>query len=89
MRLAVRCKARQTPEAILTLLCFALLVAGYAKPLALWELAGQLAELLGMSVELLDLRAASTVMHYQVITSGQCLRSAGVQTGLFECSTCL
>jgi predicted nucleotidyltransferase len=63
----------------------ALLTAGYADPLALWDLAGDLAGVVGMSVDLLDLRAASTVMQYQVITTGQCLWSAGVQTGLFEC----
>ncbi len=63
----------------------ALLVAGYADPLALWDLAGDFAGLVGTSVDLLDLRAASTVMQHQVITTGQCLWSAGVQTGLFEC----
>ena len=63
----------------------AVLVAGYADPLALWELAGNLADMAGCPVDLLDLRAASTVMQYQVITTGQCLWSAGLQTGLFEC----
>ena len=33
----------------------------------------------------LDLRAASTVMQYQVITTGQSLWAAGLQAGLFEC----
>lgn len=32
----------------------------------------------------LDLRAASTVMQYQVITTGQCLWSVGLAAGLFE-----
>lgn len=63
----------------------AVLVAGYADPLALWDLAGHLADVVGTPVDLLDLRAASTVMQYQVVTTGQCLWSAGVQTGLFEC----
>lgn len=63
----------------------AVLVAGYADPLALWELAGKLTDTAGCPVDLLDLRAASTVMQYQVITTGRCLWSAGVQAGLFEC----
>ena len=49
----------------------AVLVAGYAEPLALWALAGDLADLAGCPVDLLDLRAASTVMQYQIITTGQ------------------
>ena len=63
----------------------AVLVAGYAEPLALWDTAGSLADVAGCPVDLLDLRAASTVMQYQVITTGQRLWSAGVQAGLFEC----
>lgn len=63
----------------------AVLVAGYADPVALWEAAGSLADMAGCSVDLLDLRAASTVMQYQVITTGQRLWAAGVQAGLFEC----
>lgn len=49
----------------------AVLVAGYADPLALWTLAGDLADAAGCPVDLLDLRAASTVMQYQIITTGQ------------------
>jgi len=63
----------------------AVLVAGYADPLVLWDTAGSLADQVGCEVDLLDLRAASTVMQYQVITTGQCLWSVGVQAGLFEC----
>ncbi len=63
----------------------AVLVAGYADPVALWETAGSLADVAGCAVDLLDLRAASTVMQYQVLTTGECLWSAGVQAGLFEC----
>jgi uncharacterized protein len=62
----------------------AVLVAGYAEPLVLWELANQLANTFGYEVDLLDMRAASTVMQYQVITTGQCLWSKGVEVGLFE-----
>lgn len=49
----------------------AVLVAGMVDPLLLWRLSGELAELVGCGVDLLDLRAASTVMQYQVITTGQ------------------
>lgn len=62
----------------------AILVAGYADPLQLFEMANQLADKLGYEVDLLDLRAASTVMQYQVITTGRCLWAKDVQTGLFE-----
>ncbi|MFZ4481134.1 MAG: type VII toxin-antitoxin system MntA family adenylyltransferase antitoxin [Rhodoferax sp.] len=63
----------------------AILVAGYADPLALWDVAGSLADLAACPVDLLDLRAASTVMQYQVITTGKCLWTAGLATELFEC----
>ena len=63
----------------------AMLVAGYADPIALWELASKLTDVAGCPVDLLDLRAASTVMQYQVITTGQRLWSAGLAAGLFEC----
>ena len=62
----------------------ALLVAGYADPLALWDVAGDLADVAGCPVDLLDLRAASNVMQYQVITTGQRLWSVGLSVGLFE-----
>ena len=62
----------------------ALLVAGYAEPLALWALAGDLADLASCPVDLLDLRAASTVMQYQVITTGQRWWQRDAQAALFE-----
>lgn len=62
----------------------AILVAGYTDPLQLFDLANQLADQLGYEVDLLDLRAASTVMQYQVITTGRCLWAKDVQAGLFE-----
>ncbi len=49
----------------------AVLVGGYADPLKLWELAGSLEDLVNCPVDLLDLRAASTVMQYQIITLGE------------------
>jgi predicted nucleotidyltransferase len=49
----------------------AVLVAGYADPLTLWTLSGHLADLASCPVDLLDLRAASTVMQYRVLTTGR------------------
>jgi hypothetical protein len=46
--------------------------------------AGNLADVVGCPVDLLDLRAASTVMQYQVITTGQRLWSVGLPVDLFE-----
>lgn len=63
----------------------AVLVAGYADPLKLWDLASQLADVVGCPVDLLDLRAASTVMQYQVLSEGRCLWSNGLEASLFEC----
>lgn len=62
----------------------AVLVAGYADPHVLWELAGDLAEVAGCPVDLLDLRAASTVMQYQIITTGQRWWRSDVRADLFE-----
>lgn len=62
----------------------AVLVAGYAEPVALWKLAGELADTAGCPVDLLDLRAASTVMQYQILTRGERWWVKDAQAGLFE-----
>lgn len=49
-----------------------------------WELSSQLAEFLGCDVDLIDLRAASTVMQYQVVQYGQRLWSQGLESDEFE-----
>ena len=49
----------------------ALLAPAELPPLLLWETAQYLASRLGMDVDLLDLRKASTVMQMQVITTGR------------------
>lgn len=69
------------PESDLDL---AVLVEGYADPLLLWELSGDLADLAGCAVDLLDLRAASTVMQYQIITQGERWWAHNVRAGLHE-----
>ena len=63
----------------------AALVPGYASPAQLWDLGGALADVALCPVDLINLRAASTVMQYQVITTGRKLWSAGTQAGLYEC----
>lgn len=62
----------------------AVLVAGYADALALFDLAGDLADIAACPVDLLDLRAASTVMQYQIITTGQRWWAKDLQAALFE-----
>ncbi len=63
----------------------AILVAGYAEPLRLWEVASDLAEIAGCDVDLLDMRAASTVMQYQILQTGRRLWARELEAGLFEC----
>lgn len=62
----------------------AVLVAAYADPVQRGELAGSLADVVGCRVDLLDLRAASSVMQYQVITKGCRLWVKGIDADLFE-----
>lgn len=62
----------------------AVLVEGYADPLALFELSGDLSDLACCPVDLLDLRAASTVMQHQILTTGERLWGKDVRAGLFE-----
>ncbi|MFN3585941.1 MAG: type VII toxin-antitoxin system MntA family adenylyltransferase antitoxin [Moraxellaceae bacterium] len=62
----------------------AVLVEGYADTVALWQLAGSLAEQAGSHVDLLDLRAASTVMQYQIIVTGERWWARDAQAALYE-----
>lgn len=62
----------------------AVLVEGYADPVLLFELAGDLSDLSGCPVDLLDLRAASTVIQHQILMEGQRLWARDVRAGLFE-----
>jgi uncharacterized protein len=48
----------------------AVLVAGYAEVVALWSLASDIAVEINCDVDLLDMRAASTVMQYQILSKG-------------------
>ena len=63
----------------------AVLVAGYADPVRLWDLSGKLADISACPVDLLDMRAASTVMQYQILQTGRRWWGQELQAGLFEC----
>ena len=62
----------------------AVLVEGYADPLTLFDLAGTLTDVAACPVDLLDLRAASTVMQHQILMTGKRLWARDHQAGLFE-----
>lgn len=63
----------------------AVLEAGYAEPLRLWDLSGELADITGCPVDFLDMRAASTVMQFQILQTGRRLWGQEPAAGLFEC----
>ena len=65
----------------------AVLVPGKAEALALWNCAQQLARDTGIEVDLLDLRATSTVMAHQVLSTGECLYALEPQAGSWAAFT--
>jgi predicted nucleotidyltransferase len=62
----------------------AVLVDGPVDLLTLWGLSGELADLAGCPVDLVDLRSATTVMQYQILTTGERWWAHEPQAGLFE-----
>ena len=62
----------------------AILVDGLVDPYSTFLLAGEIAECAGLEVDLVDLRAASTVMQYQIITSGERLWQRDSRAALYE-----
>lgn len=52
----------------------------------MWGLGETLASELDSDVDLIDLRAASTVMQYQIVTAGQRLWEKDAQAALYECA---
>jgi predicted nucleotidyltransferase len=62
----------------------AVLVEAYSDPVTLFELASELADITHCPVDLLDFRAASTVMQNQILTRGRRLWAKDVRAGLFE-----
>ena len=63
----------------------AVLVAGYADPVRLWMVAGDLAGKVDCDVDLLDMRAVSTIMQYQILMTGRRLWARQLDADLFEC----
>lgn len=62
----------------------AILVDGQVDPLSLFHLAGELSELVGCDVDLVDFRTASTVMQYQIITTGERWWQKDFRADLYE-----
>ncbi|MCD5988037.1 nucleotidyltransferase domain-containing protein [Pseudomonas phytophila] len=62
----------------------AVLVAGSLDPVDLWRLAGEIADIVNLPVDLIDLRTASTVMQYQIITKGRRVWAKNEAAGVFE-----
>ena len=63
----------------------ALLLPGYASTDRLWNLAEKLVPLAGCEVDLVDMRAASTVMQHQILMNGRRLLGKQPEADLFEC----
>jgi len=76
-----RSQGTATPNSDLDL---AILTETYVDPVTLWDISGEIASKLDMDVDLLDLRAASTVMQFQVITTGGRLWARDIDTDYFE-----
>lgn len=53
----------------------------------LWDLSNDIAEITGFRVDLLDMREASTVMQYQILTGGKRWWAEIFQADLFECTS--
>ncbi|SQF97452.1 DNA polymerase, beta domain-containing protein [Paucimonas lemoignei] len=62
----------------------AVLVSSVMDPVEIWRLAGEIADIVDLPVDLVDLRAASTVMQYQIITTGRRLWAKNEAVGVFE-----
>lgn len=60
------------------------LAPGFIDPNLLWSLSNDIASLVNGDVDLLDLRAASTVMQYQVLSTGKAVWDIGLKARLFE-----
>ncbi len=62
----------------------AVMLPAPADPVRLWEAGETIARRLDVDVDLIDLRAASTVMQHQIITTGRRLFTLGVEPERYE-----
>jgi len=62
----------------------AVLLTGKADPVALWNLAQEIAVRIDVDVDLVSLRETSTVLQYRVVTTGEHWWVRDMQVGLFE-----
>ena len=53
-------------------------------PVDVWEVASAIASETGIDVDLVDLRAATTVMQHQVVSTGRRLYARPLQAALWE-----
>lgn len=62
----------------------AVLIEGKLDPLQAFDMSGKLADIAGCAVDLVDLRTASTVMQYQIVTTGQRLWARDSMAAIYE-----
>ncbi len=62
----------------------AVLVEAYADPVQLFDLSGRISDSTHCPVDLMDLRAASTVMQHQILTQGVRIWAKDLAVDLFE-----
>lgn len=62
----------------------AVLTPEYLDPIELWDISSDIAEVLQLEVDLLDFRAASTVMQYQILTTGTRLLATDPDLNSYE-----
>jgi uncharacterized protein len=62
----------------------AVLVEGYSTPIELFNLATRIGELVGLDVDLVDFRLASTVFQYQILSLGERWWVRNTQVDLYE-----
>ena len=62
----------------------AVLVETSRDPAALWRLSGELSDIAGRHVDLVDLRKASTVMQSQIVGTGRRLWARDFNAGVYE-----
>ena len=63
----------------------AVLVPGYVSADFLWQLSSDISQLVNCAVDLLDFRAASTVMQSQILNTGKRLWAKDTSASLYEC----